>query len=95
MGDTHSVGSGSTWQSRKEEEGTGARHTERWWQTMLTVTNRAEAGARRRLCAVSRRTWFLLAVHRAFLGETSQCYLDFHITFQSDDTTILAGTLLS
>lgn len=62
---------------------------------MLTATNRAEAGARRRLCAESRRTWFLLAVHRAFLDERSQCYLDFHVTFQSDGTTILVGTLLS
>lgn len=94
--ETHILwGMGLPGRRRGEEEGTGAGHTERWWQTMLTATNRAEAGAWGRLCAESRRTRFLLAVHRAFLDERAQCYLDFHVAFQSDGTTILAGTLLS
>lgn len=34
---------------------------------MLTATHRAETGAWRRVCAESRRTWFLVTAHRTFL----------------------------
>lgn len=56
---------------------------------MLTVTDRAEAGAWGGVCAESRRTRLLSTAHGAFLGRNHT------VTFKLGSSTSLRGTRLS